>query len=42
METFYQRAFIPAAAVVIATIGAAWSIERGADIDLVQTVMSAL
>lgn len=39
---FYRRAFIPVAAVIIATIGAVWSIERGAGIDLVQTLTSVL
>lgn len=33
-HTFYQRAFIPAAAVLIAAVGIAWSLERGAGISL--------
>lgn len=31
-HTFYERAFLPVAAVLIAIIGLAWSIERGAGI----------
>jgi hypothetical protein len=31
---FYRRAFIPAAAVIIAAIGVVWSLERGAGIQL--------
>lgn len=31
---FYQRTFIPAAALLIAAIGVAWSVERGAGISL--------
>ena len=31
-HTFYERAFIPAAAMLIAAVGIAWSIERGAGI----------
>jgi hypothetical protein len=39
---FYRRVLIPVAAVLIAVIGLAWSIERGADIDLMQTARSAM
>lgn len=33
-HTFYQRAFMPAAAALIAAVGLAWSLERGAGISL--------
>lgn len=33
-HTFYQRTFMPTAAVLIAAVGAAWSIERGAGMSL--------
>jgi hypothetical protein len=33
-HTFYRRSFIPAAALLIAAIGLAWSLERGAGISL--------
>lgn len=33
-HTFYQRTFMPAAAMLIAAIGVAWSVERGAGISL--------
>jgi hypothetical protein len=33
-HTFYQRTFMPAAAVLIAAVGVTWSIERGAGISL--------
>lgn len=33
-HTFYQSAFMPAAAVLIAAVGVVWSIERGAGISL--------
>jgi hypothetical protein len=29
-HTFYERTFMPVTAVLIATVGIAWSIERGA------------
>jgi hypothetical protein len=37
----YRRAVLPAAAVVIAAIGLAWTIERGAGVDLVRSTLSA-
>ena len=37
----YRRSVLPAAAVVIAAIGLAWSIERGAGIDLVGSMLGA-
>jgi hypothetical protein len=33
-RAFYERTFIPAAAALIATVGLAWSVERGAGISL--------
>lgn len=33
-HTFYQRTFMPAAAVLIAAVGAVWSVERGVGISL--------
>jgi hypothetical protein len=33
-HTFYQRTFMPAAAMLIAAVGIAWSVERGAGISL--------
>jgi hydrogenase/urease accessory protein HupE len=38
----YRRAVLPAAAVVIAAIGLAWSIERGAGIDLWRSMLGAV
>jgi hypothetical protein len=35
-HAFYQRTFMPIAAVLIAAIGVAWSIERGAGISLTE------
>jgi HupE / UreJ protein len=37
----YRRAVLPTAAVVIASIGLVWSIERGAGVDLVRSTLSA-
>jgi hydrogenase/urease accessory protein HupE len=37
----YRRSVLPAAAVVIAAIGLAWSIERGAGIDLLRSMAGA-
>jgi hypothetical protein len=38
----YRRAVLPAAAIVIAALGLAWSIERGAGIDLWRSMLGAV
>ena len=38
---FYRRSLLPTAAVVIAVIGVAWTVERGAGIDLLRTMLDA-
>ncbi len=41
-HTFYERAFMPAAALLIATVGIVWSLERGAGISLANALLATV